>query len=860
MFILTGLLFFGRKSNPAPHASQSLFLKETMRDVRNRRSLATLLLLPLLAQCHERTLTEPGLPDEIRATAIRMHVDLKAGTVAPVQNRANSDISYSLVGSDGVSLQTSNLSQTPLSGNRVLVRFDVAISNTLSNVILTKSTVPTPPAGVTGVVLFPFQATVTLGPASTITPSTDWDGAPFNFFNDVNCTGSPNSDCFRWEEYSAPLAPGATSAARTVGFEINKDVQSFDVVMLVAADLLNVTPAPAALAVTPATVEMTSTNGEWEPASIFVYNNGGGTITGLTATVDYAAGQPTGWLSTSLSSTTAPSTLTLLLTPVALAEGTYNATVSVASAGVSNSPQTVAVTLYVTAPPVATAIYVSESDETAVDDGSCGSHPAVSPGGHPCRSIAQGLSRAVAMGRPEVRVADGRYNEAVTLVNGKNLLGGYNPKTWQRHVSTTNTVIEGVSSSFNHDRTIIASGITSPTVFEGFVVRGSHNTKVAGNSYAIYVSGSTANLEIRGNVIHGGTGGPGPQGTSAFGGGASTSDGIGRTSGNAATYDAKITTGSDQCDASNTRNHTNGGIWIAGVDNISGGNGGGNSCPTSSTLTEMSAADGLAGQPGAGPGGGTGGLGGAGGFDFRLESSGTVCVVAVGSSQVGTNGGHGGNGANGSAVSGATSGAGTVVGSHWVGAPGTTGSIGSNGGGGGGGGAGGGAYWVAPPDGKDHLGGHGGGGGAGGNGGGAGGAGAAGGGAFGIFIVGDAPVVSDNAIVRGTGGTGGSGGTGGVGLNGGRGAPGGLSEIFCAGAAGRGGDGGRGGFGSGGGGGAGGASYGIYTSGAGTPNYCTTANNTINGGTAGAGGPGGSSPGNAGGAGVSGALATCSFQ
>jgi hypothetical protein len=144
-----------------------------MRDARNRRSLATLLLLPLLAQCHERSLTEPGIPDEIRATAIRMHVDLKAGTVAPVQNQLNSEISYSLVGSDGVSLQTSNFSQTPLSGNRVLVRFDVAISNTLSNVILTKPIVPAPPTGVAGVVLFPFQATVTVGPSSNINPSTD---------------------------------------------------------------------------------------------------------------------------------------------------------------------------------------------------------------------------------------------------------------------------------------------------------------------------------------------------------------------------------------------------------------------------------------------------------------------------------------------------------------------------------------------------------------------------------------------------------------------------------------------------------------------------------------------------------------
>jgi hypothetical protein len=833
-----------------------------MRDARNRRSLATLLLLPLLAQCHERTVTAPGLPDEIRATAIRMHVDLKAGTVAPIQNQLNSGISYSLIGSDGVSLQTSNLSQSPLNGNRVLVRFDVAISNTLSDVILTTPTVPTPPAGVSGVVLFPFQATVTLGPSSAINPSTDWGGAPFSFFNDVNCTGASNSDCFRWEEYSAPLAPGATSAAQTVGFEINKDVESFDVVMLVAADLLNVTPGPAVLGVAPNTAQFQSTNGVnmSQPVSVVVYNTGGGTISGLTANVTYGAGQPTGWLTASLGATTAPTVLTLSGNALGLSDGTYNATVSVASAGVGNSPQTINVELTVTAALSTNAIYVSQSDPNALDDATCGLGPVgTGTGNHPCRSIAQGLARSVALGRSEVRAADGRYSEAVTLVNGKNLLGGYNPETWTRHVETTNTIIDGVSSSGNHDRTVIASGITLATVFEGFAVRGAHNTKLGGNSYAIYVSGSSANLEIRRNVIYGGTGGPGPQGVAgASGGGVSTSNGIGRTSGNAATYDAKIATGSEQCDESNNRSHTNGGIWFAGVDNIGGGNGGGNSCPTSSTLTQMSGADGVTGQPGAGAGG-VGGLGGTGGLDFRLESSGTVCVAGLGS-QLGTNGGNGGNGANGSAASGAASGGGAVSGSHWVGATGTAGNIGSNGGGGGGGGAGGGAYWVSPPDGKDRLGGHGGGGGAGGNGGGAGGGGAGGGGAFGIFIVGEAPVVSENAIVRGTGGTGGTGGSGGTGVNGGTGAPGGLSALLCAGAGGRGGDGGRGGIGSGGGGGAGGASYAIYTSGAGTPNYCTTANNTVSGGTAGAGGQGGSSAGNAGGAGASGTLTTCSFH
>jgi hypothetical protein len=145
-------------------------------------------------------------------------------------------------------------------------------------------------------------------------------------------------------------------------------------------------------------------------------------------------------------------------------------------------------------------------------------------------------------------------------------------------------------------------------------------------------------------------------------------------------------------------------------------------------------------------------------------------------------------------------------------------------------------------------------------GGGGGGAGSAGGGAFGIFIIGTAPVVTNNTIVRGTGGGGGAGGGGVYGAAGGQGGAGGLPKVFCTEAGGRGGDGGTGGAGSGGGGGSGGGSFGIYTSGAGTPSYCTSDNNTISGGAGGSGGQGGASPANPGGSGVAGTLAACSFH
>ena len=197
-----------------------------------------------------------------------------------------------------------------------------------------------------------------------------------------------------------------------------------------------------------------------------------------------------------------------------------------------------------------TAIYVSTSDPMALDDSGCGLGPIDTGSGHyPCRTIAQGLARAQSTGRANVRIADGTYDEAVTLVNGKNLYGAYRPDTWERHLATTATVIEGVSSTGNHDRTVIASNITSATTFEGFVVRGSFNTKPGGNSYAIYVSNSNANLHLVDNVINAGRGGQGAPGGTGGNGTAGVNGGGGA--------DAFEATGSGTCNGSNNRQFTN---------------------------------------------------------------------------------------------------------------------------------------------------------------------------------------------------------------------------------------------------------------------------------------------------------------
>src|SRR5262249_54980747 len=122
-----------------------------------------------------------------------------------------------------------------------------------------------------------------------VAPSSDFngDGAtltgdPFNFFNDTGCPAGGNSttntgsDCFRYEAYTAPLGPLATTTFQEVGFVIDPTVAQCRARMIIAADLASSGPA------TTSTVSGTvnSTNG---PLSGVTVNITGG-FTGTTGT------------------------------------------------------------------------------------------------------------------------------------------------------------------------------------------------------------------------------------------------------------------------------------------------------------------------------------------------------------------------------------------------------------------------------------------------------------------------------------------------------------------------------------------------------------------------------------------------
>jgi len=111
--------------------------------------------------------------------------------------------------------------------------------------------------------------------------------------------------------------------------------------------------APPNLVLAPQTVPFTGTTGQPNPTpvTVSITNGGAGNLTGLVAgAVSYGAGQPTGWLSRSLSGTTTPAALVLTAATGTLPAGTYNATVTVSTTTPGVTSKSVAITFQVAAP------------------------------------------------------------------------------------------------------------------------------------------------------------------------------------------------------------------------------------------------------------------------------------------------------------------------------------------------------------------------------------------------------------------------------------------------------------------------------------------------------------------------------
>jgi hypothetical protein len=91
---------------------------------------------------------------------------------------------------------------------------------------------------------------------------------------------------------------------------------------------------------------------------VTITNAGGGTLSGVAASVQYGSGA-TGWLAASLGAPTAPTTLSVQPNTTGLSAGTYTATISLTASAAENSPLTIPVALVVSAANFGVSITIS---------------------------------------------------------------------------------------------------------------------------------------------------------------------------------------------------------------------------------------------------------------------------------------------------------------------------------------------------------------------------------------------------------------------------------------------------------------------------------------------------------------------
>jgi hypothetical protein len=471
---------------------------------------------------------------------------------------------------------------------------------------------------------------------------------------------------------------------------------------------------------------------------------------------------------------------------------------------------------------------VAESIYVAID----GSGTASGSPEDPRRSIAAAIAEAqaslsTATPRPHVFVAAGSYNEALHLVAGVHVHGGYAPDFRSRDPESYPTEIQ--PPAYEADTLgagLVAIGIQTLTEVGGVRIRGASAPASGQAAVGAFIDGCGSALHILDSVIEAGEGADGIDGADGTPGDAAPGGGGAGDPPRVALEDAAFSClPSNRVAGGAGQTHTCGGV------DVSGGAGGSAQC--AGTDAPQSAQEpGIAGwgspsQPG--------GAGGSGGWDtvgpLSNSCGESVCCgladfLVSSNHQNASDGEPGAAGADGAAGAGCADALGRFDAHAWVGGTTGDGTLGGPGSGGGGGGAGGSAAieWHADDcEFADGLGGGGGGGGAGGCGGTGGAGGTAGSPSIGVRVVVrdtvfGAPALHGLRVITRSPGAGGWGGVGGNGALGGGGGPGGelapeertTPSLSGSSFGGGGGAGGPGGNGGGGGGGCGGSSVGIW--------------------------------------------------
>lgn len=187
------------------------------------------------------------------------------------------------------------------------------------------------------------------GPGFTVTPSS----ASLIVGNSVQFTAVNAPSSVTWSSSDSKVATVIPQTGYTTAVGGGTATISAVAGTKVASATVTVT-SPAAIVLPAPTVTFSIAQGAADPApdTLAVTDGGDDALTGLRVdTVAYGQGQPTGWLSATLASASAPTKLVLKVSKGSLAAGTYTATVAIAADSVANSPQSLVVTFRILTPP-----------------------------------------------------------------------------------------------------------------------------------------------------------------------------------------------------------------------------------------------------------------------------------------------------------------------------------------------------------------------------------------------------------------------------------------------------------------------------------------------------------------------------
>lgn len=153
---------------------------------------------------------------------------------------------------------------------------------------------------------------------------------------------APSTPTIMWlQSNTGALSAGTYRATVTVSAaDASNPPQTIEVT-------LDVTPPGPSITLSRSSVDFIGTVGSSNPATqnVTIRNGGTGTLDGLEISVTYPAGEETGWLRPSLSSTTAPTAMNVTASTSSLREGTHRATIEVTSPASANGSRSVDVTL-----------------------------------------------------------------------------------------------------------------------------------------------------------------------------------------------------------------------------------------------------------------------------------------------------------------------------------------------------------------------------------------------------------------------------------------------------------------------------------------------------------------------------------